>query len=224
MGLFSGITDLLGGGSSGPSYQPITTKNAQFSTGNLQFGEDLLKNRMITPVTGLDSAGRAGVDLNNQRLQQDLSQNAGLNQGATDTAIANAGLYGTDRGAVSRMSQAGLNAGAKSNQGIMANASNQNLITTQNNLQGQLDQQNNAINNSMQTFSYIPTIQNAQEQYNNGMQNQALFANQQGQALQGAANQQKRGGLFSSIGGLAGAAFGGPLGAGIGSSIGGMFA
>lgn len=219
MGLFG---SMFGGG--GPGYTPIKYNPVQLQTGNMQFGEDLLKKKMTDPITGLDQAGQVGVDLNNQRLNQDLSQARALNQGATDTSIANAGLYGTDRGAVSRMSQAGMDAGAKTTQGLMQNASNQNLMTTQNNLQNQIDQKNMVQNNAMGIFGAIPDIQNKGIMYNSQMQSQYDQANAQGQALADQAAQKRKSGLFSAIGGGLGLAFGGPMGGMAGSTIGGMFA
>jgi hypothetical protein len=228
MGLFSSITSALGiGGGGGASSVPMATFTpAKFGTGKLQEGEDLLLNKAKRDITGVDIAGQAGINLNKQRLSQDIASNQAANQGAIDTASANAGMFGLDRGALSRISQAGLVSGAEGTQNLLANASNQNLATTQNNLQGQIDQKNFAENNIMQTLGVIPSIKNAQEEVNAGGFNRTALANQQGQIMANQAAADRQGGLMSglfSLGGAAAGAYmgGGLKGAALGAQLGG---
>lgn len=217
------IGGLFGGGSSSGGFTPLAPPQQYTPTmGRLNEAQDLLFNKATTDPTKLSKSGQLQLDLLNNRFIGDQSQLRAANQGATDTGISNATLFGADRGSINRMTNAGARAGANAMQGLFSNNSNQQLMTQASDFARQDSERNQALQNIMGTAGSAIAPLNEANMFNTQQTNQYNLANAQGQALQNQADAKKRSGFLSAAGGIAGGIFGGPIGASAGSAIGGM--
>lgn len=215
------IGGLFGGGSSSGGFTPLAPPQQYTpNMGRLNEAQDLLFNKATTDPKNISKSGQLQLDLLKNRFVGDQGQLRAANQGATDTGISNATLFGADRGSINRMTNAGARAGANAMQGLFSNNSNQQLMTQASDFARQDSERNQALQNIMGTASSAIAPVNEANMFNTQQNNQYTLANAQGQALQGQADAQKRKAGIGALGAVAGGLFGATAGGGLGAKLG----
>lgn len=203
MGLFSGVTDAIGGAlglGGGQDFNPLDTESYR------QYASDVGRVRGVADrdITGLDAGGRAASDLASTVYGNQLD--AFNRQGQSGLATGQAGVsrYGADAGAFERMGNQNMRQGLLGSQSLgQTNMQNQADILNRN-----IQQQQQTKNTAMMGLPQMSAMPFQTDVTANA-------ANMQ-------ANQAKSQGLGQLIGMGAGAAFGGPVGMSIGGTIGGQ--
>lgn len=221
MSLFSGITNTIGnvlGGGPAQRFEPQTT---QLDPAMLQqFQQDIggVRSLANTPVTGLNTAGRAATDLARTAYQDQLEGLFGQQGSQLATAQANLGRFGADAGSAERLATQNMRQGLLGQQQLgRANVQNLANIAAQNTAQ----QEQNRVGALMALpqISQAPlSMQLGVDQANAGLMNQANLANMSADAVR----RQNIGSALGSIGQIGGLALGGPMGGAIGGMIGGQ--
>jgi hypothetical protein len=207
------------------SASPAPQFNASIPTINQGMNNTMLDdtNRLrqfaTNPITGLSQAGLAQQDFANKAFaqQRDQMQNSLLsNQASGQAQMAR---YGADSGSSERLAQSLGRDSLFSGQRLGAQQATSLADLAQNDMQGQQDRQFTAL-------SALPQI--SQSQFTNQFNMDSARAdalNAQNAINMNSVNSAKdrTSNLWGSILGLGGAALGGPVGAGLGKGIAGLF-